>query len=151
MSGLSYLFGGLGKPGKSTGAIRCYRDIVEWAVLYNLICDPSLKWGGDTILVREGLLRTKSFKRSLFPQIDQHIRDAVADHEKRKVKLSIVGVAKQSAVLGRLATALELEGTFHRDYPCYVEVPTEVERDCYNYDMTWLETYESLQVEFRRF
>ncbi len=26
---LSYLLGGLGKPGKSTGAIRTYRDIVE--------------------------------------------------------------------------------------------------------------------------
>lgn len=147
VSGLSYLFGGLGTSGKSTGAMRCYRDIVEWAVLYDLICNPALNWGGDTILVREGLLRTKSFKRSLFPKIDLKLREAVRRHADRKVKLSIVGVAKQSAVLGRLAVALELEGVFHRDYPCYVEVPPEVERDCYNYDMTWLETYESLQAQ----
>jgi hypothetical protein len=150
VSGLSYLFGGLGKSGKSTGAMRCYRDIVEWAVLYDLICNPTLSWGGDTILVREGLLRTKSFKRSLFPQIDKKLRESVSRHEKLKVKLSIVGVAKQSAVLGRLAVALELEGVFHRDYPCYVEVPSEVERDCYNYDMTWLETYESLAAQGER-
>lgn len=147
VTSLSYLFGGLGQPGKSKGAIRCYRDIVEWAVLYNLICDPSLKWGGDTILVREGLLRTKSFKRVVFPKIDQRIRDAVKAHANRRVQISIVGVAKQSAVLGRLAVALELEGVFHREYPCYVEVPREVEEECYNYDATWLDTLEDVQAE----
>jgi hypothetical protein len=146
VTGLSYLLGGLGKAGKSTGAMRCYRDIVEWAVLYDLICNPSLQWGGDTILVREGLLRTKSFKRSLFPKIDQNIRDGVARHKSKNVQLSLVGVAKQSAVLGRLAVALELEGVFHRNYPCYVQVPREIEADCYNYDLTWLDTYESLQA-----
>ncbi len=147
VSELSYLLGGLGQAGKSTGAIRCYRDIVEWAVLYDLICDSGLQWGGDTILVREGLLRTKSFKRSLFPKIDTNIRDGVARHRAKGVNLSIVGVAKQSAVLSRLAVALELEGTFHKSYPCYVEVPSDVEADCYNYDLTWLDTYESLQAK----
>lgn len=147
VSELSYLLGGLGQPGKSTGAMRCYRDIVEWAVLYDLICDTSLQWGGDTILVREGLLRTKSFKRSLFPQIDRNIREGFVRHSAKGVQLSIVGVAKQSAVLSRLAVALELEGTFHKAYPCYVEVPNEVEADCYNYDLTWLDSYESLQAK----
>src|SRR5256886_3608674 len=28
---LSYILRGLGRSGKSTGALRCYRDIVEWA------------------------------------------------------------------------------------------------------------------------
>jgi hypothetical protein len=54
-----------------------------------------------------------------------------------------VGVAKQSAVLGQLAVALELEATFHRDYPCYVRVPDDIEADCYNFDRTWLDTYET--------
>ena len=130
VSELSYLFGGLGKGEKSTGAIRCYRDVVEWAVLYDLICNPQMQWGGDTILVREGLLRTKSFKRKHFPRIDSNIRAGVAEHKKRNVNLNIVGVAKQSAVLGRLAVALELEATFHRDYPCYVRVPPEIEAAC---------------------
>jgi len=145
--GLSYLLKALGDPGKSTGAIRCYRDIVEWAVLYDLVCNPNIQWGSDTILIRDGLLRTKSFKREIFPKIDQNIRDGVKRHQQRNVALSLIGVAKQSAVLGRLAVALELEATFHKRYPCYCEVPENIEADCYNFDLTWLRTYESFESE----
>ena len=140
---LSYLIRGLGQPGKSTGALRCYRDIVEWAVLYDLITNPSIQWGSDTILVRDGLLRTKSFTRNAFPLIDSRIRQGVVEHASRNITLSIVGVAKQSAVLSRLAVALELEETFHRPYPCYVQVDEDIEADCYNFDRTWLDTYET--------
>jgi hypothetical protein len=144
---LSYLLRAAGTPGKSTGAIRCYRDIVEWAVLYDLVTNPAIQWGSDTILVRDGLLRTKSFTRSVFPRIDAKIREGVANHGARNVRLSIVGVAKQSSVLGKLALALELEATFHRDYPCYVRVPIDIEEDCYNFDRTWLDTYESSEPD----
>lgn len=143
---LSYLLGGLGTAGKSTGAMRAYRDIIEWAVLYDLACNPALQWGGDTILVRDGLLRTKVFRRDVFPEIDSRLRKGVADHAARNVALSIVGVAKQSAVLGRLAVALELEGAFHRPYPCYVRVPAEIEEECYNFDRTWLDTLETAEA-----
>lgn len=144
---LSYLLRGMGTPGKSTGAMRCYRDIVEWAVLYDLVTNPSLQWGGDTILVRDGLLRTKSFKREVFPKIDEKLRAGVSAHAVKNVTLSLVGVAKQSAVLGRLAVALELEGTFHREYPCYVQVDQDIEADCYNFDRTWLDTFESTEPD----
>jgi hypothetical protein len=144
---LSYLIRSAGTPGKSTGALRCYRDIVEWAVLYDLITNPTIRWGSDTILVRDGLLRTKSFTREVFPQIDQRLRKGVASHQNANVALSIVGVAKQSAVLGQLAVALELEGAFHRDYPCFVPVPYDIEEECYNYDRTWLDTYETSEPD----
>lgn len=144
---MSYLIRAAGTPGKSTGAMRCYRDMVEWAVLYDLVANPNIHWGGDTILVRDGLLRTKSFSPETFPLMDQKLRDGVAAHKARNVNLSLVGVAKQSAVLGRLAVALELEGTFHKDYPCYVKVPQEIEEDCYNFDRTWLDTYETSEPE----
>ncbi len=147
ISGLSYLLRGMGTPGKSTGAMRCYRDIVEWAVLYDLVTNPSLQWGGDTILVRDGLLRTKSFKREVFPKIDEKFRAGIATHGQKNVSLSLVGVAKQSAVLGRLAVALELEGAFHRDYPCYVKVDEDIEADCYNFDRTWLNTFETSEPD----
>lgn len=147
VAGLSYLLRGMGTPGKSTGAVRCYRDIVEWAVLYDLVTNPSLQWGGDTILVRDGLLRTKSFKREVFPKIDTKLRLGITAHAQKNVSLSLVGVAKQSAVLGRLAVALELEGTFHRDYPCYVQVDEDIEADCYNFDRTWLDTFETSESD----
>jgi hypothetical protein len=143
LRGMSYLIRAAGTPGKSTGAMRCYRDIMEWAVLYDLVANPAIQWGGDTILVRDGLLRTKSFNRESFPLLDLKLRGGVAAHQSRNVNLSLVGVAKQSAVLGRLAVALELEGTFHRDYPCYTKVPKDIEEDCYNFDRTWLDTYET--------
>ncbi|HET9282751.1 MAG TPA: hypothetical protein VFR24_12385 [Candidatus Angelobacter sp.] len=147
VTALSYLLGGLGQPGKSTGAMRTYRDIIEWAVLYDLVTNPNLQWGGDTILVRDGLLRTKSFKRNIFPKLDQLLRQGIAAHATRNVNLSIVGVAKQSAVLSRLAVALELEAAFHRDYPCYVQVDQDIEEECYNFDRTWLLTYETAEED----
>lgn len=144
---LSYLVRGAGQPGKSTGALRAYRDLVEWAVLYDLVCNPSLQWGGDTVLVRDGLLRSKAFTRRAFPQMERRLRESVKAHARRNVNVYVVGVAKQSAVLSRLAVALELEGVFHRDYPCYVEVPEEIEAKCYNFDRTWLDTYESAEED----
>jgi len=143
LGGLSYLLGGLGQPGKSTGAMRCYRDIVEWAVLYDLVTNPGIQWGCDTILVRDGLLRTKSFKRQVFPRIDETLRRGVERHQSRNVRLSLVGVAKQSAVLSKLAVALELEAVFHKPFPCYVKVDDDIEAACYNFDRTWLDTFET--------
>jgi hypothetical protein len=143
LTDLSYLIRSLGQPGKSTGALRCYRDIVEWAVLYDLVANLALQWGGDTILIRDGLLRTKSFTREVFPEIDRRLREGVLAHAQQNVRLSLVGVAKRSAVLGRLAVALEIEATFHKPFPCYVRVPSEIEAECYNFDRTWLATYET--------
>lgn len=141
---LSYLLKGLGESGKSTGAVRTYRDIVEWAVLYDLL---HKEWGSDTIIIREGLLRTKSFKRKIFPQIDQRIREVCAEHKKKHVNVSIVGVAKQSAVLSRLAVALELEETFNKLFPCYAQIPKDIEEECYNFDRTWLDTLETSEPD----
>lgn len=143
--GLSYLLKGLGEPGKSKGAVRIYRDIVEWAVLYDLM--KYRVWGSDTIIVREGMLRTKSFKRNIFPQLDKLIRGAYQEHKKKNITVSMVGVAKQSAVLSRLSVALELEETLHKPYPCYVRVPEDIEEKCYNFDRTWLDTLETSEPD----
>jgi len=142
---LSYLLKGIEETGKSTGAVRVYRDIVEWAVLYDLM--KYREWGSDTIIVREGMLRTKSFKLTVFPKIDELIRSAHKEHRKKNVSVSLVGVAKQSSVLSRLSVALELEEVMYKPYPCYVKVPDDIEADCYNFDRTWLDTLETSEPD----
>ncbi|MFN8657698.1 MAG: hypothetical protein U0105_15270 [Candidatus Obscuribacterales bacterium] len=140
---LSYLFQSAGQPGKSRGILQTYRDILEWSVLYDLIANPQKSWGSDTILIRDGLLRTKSFRPDVFPKVDRKFRDAVDAHAQRNVAVSLVGVAKQSAVLSRLAVALEIEGTFGKAFPCFVPVPEDIERECYRTDRFWMETLET--------
>lgn len=145
LSGLSWILAAAGQPGKSTRAIQCYRDIVEWAVLFDFATNPNIHWGTDTILVRDGLLRTISFRDTVFPKIESLMRAGLAVQEGRSVKLSVVGVAKRSAVLSRLAVALELEGTFHKNFPCYVQVPADIEAECYKTGGSWLLTSEDVE------
>ena len=142
---LSYLLGGQQRDETKTrndmrARVRHFRDILEWAVLLDLAFKD---WPVDVLLLRDGLLRTKSVKRETFPKLDRAFRHAFegqATVGKRRVFL--LGVAKTSAVLSKLSLAMMLEGTFDRDYPCFAEVPKELEAKCYNYDR-WLETASS--------
>ena len=141
--GLSYLLGSkksrdVERVSDNRGRVRAFRDIVEWAVLLDL---ASRDWPVDVLLLRDGLLRTKTLKRETFPKMDvafRRIFEGQATQGKRKVFL--LGVAKTSAVLSKLSLAMLLERTFDRDYPCYAEVPQDLEAKCYNFDRTWLET-----------
>ena len=120
------------------GRVRAFRDILEWAVLLDL---ADKDWPVDLLLLRDGLLRTKTLKRRTFPRLDRAFRaifEAQTATTRRKVFL--LGVAKTSAVLSKLSLAMLLEGTFNRDYPCFAEVPRDLEAKCYNFDRTWLET-----------
>ena len=122
------------------GRVRAFRDIVEWAVLLDL---ASKDWPVDVLLLRDGLLRTKTFKRRTFPKLDRAFRsilESLLTSGRRKVFL--LGVAKTSAVLSKLSLAMLLEHTFDRDYPCYAEVPQALEAKCYNFDRTWLDTVD---------
>ena len=121
------------------GRVRAFRDILEWAVLLDM---ATKEWPVDVLLLRDGLLRTKTLKRKTFPLLDKAFHDMF---EKRRLSqggrmVYCLGVAKTSAVLSKLSLALLLERTFDRDYPCYAEVPRELEAECYNFDRTWLET-----------
>ena len=140
---LSYLLGSkksqdVERVSDNRGRVRAFRDIVEWAVLLDL---ASKTWPVDVLLLRDGLLRTKTLKRQTFPRMDRAFRrifENQASSGRRRVFL--LGVAKTSAVLSKLSLAMILERTFDRDYPCYAEVPQELEAKCYNFDRTWLET-----------
>ncbi|MCY3857483.1 MAG: DNA double-strand break repair nuclease NurA [Gammaproteobacteria bacterium] len=144
---LSYLLGSnksrdVERVSDNRGRVRAFRDIVEWAVLLDL---ASQNWPVDVLLLRDGLLRTKTIKRRTFPRLDRAFRSIFESQlEGRKRKVFLLGVAKTSAVLSKLSLAMLLERTFDREYPCYAEVPKELEAKCYNFDRTWLETsYDS--------
>ncbi len=137
--GLSYLLGSKKSPdvervSDNRGRVRAFRDILEWAVLLDL---ASRDWPVDVLLLRDGLLRTKTLKRETFPKLDVAFRRSLRNRQR---KVFLLGVAKSSAVLSKLSLAMLLERTFDRDYPCYAEVPQDLEAKCYNFDRTWLET-----------
>ena len=113
------------------GSIRVLRDIMEWAVLLKLAWNST---HAKVLLIRDGLLRTKSLRIQTVQKMGGSFEEAY-----RKTGCMILGVAKKSKVLNYLSLALSLEGIFNRNYACYCEIPEHIERDCYNWSKTWLE------------
>lgn len=110
--------------------VLVYRDLCEWAALYERICYRT--FASHTLLVRDGLLRSKLFRSTLFIKYRQLLEDAIArvlQEHRRKVLL--VGVAKHSKVLARYNLAMALEGTFAAEGPRYVRVPRSLEAKAY--------------------
>lgn len=117
-----------GKP-VSPSWVQVYRELVEWAVLFAIL---EKDYGTDTLIVCDGLLRSKVFAKDLFHRLLQGIRDRIEvqwNESRRRVYL--VGVAKHSKVLSRYRLAMALEQVLQTDYPAYVEVPREVEEKAY--------------------
>lgn len=108
--------------------VQVYRDLCEWAVLYELIYSRS--FSTDTLIVRDGLLRTKMFRKDNFVQLRLKLESAIARIQKEdRRKVFLVGVAKHTKVLERLSLAMALEQTFPAGEALYVEVPRKMERD----------------------
>jgi hypothetical protein len=117
-----------GKP-VSPSWVQVYRELVEWAILFTIL---KKDFGTDTLIVCDGLLRSKVFAKDLFQQLLQGMKkciDAQWTQSRRRVYLA--GVAKHSQVLSRYRLAMALEGVLQTDYPAYVEVPREVEERAY--------------------
>jgi hypothetical protein len=60
----------------SRGWVDSFRELMEWAVLLNIV--RNTRFGSDTLLVFDGLLRTKIFARGLFKRYLRR-RDRSAD------------------------------------------------------------------------
>jgi len=106
---------------------RIFRDIVEWAVLLDLAWTRN-----KLLLLRDGLLRTKSMKRETVKRLADSFEQCY--HDRGNL---LLGVAKRSKVLNYLSLALTFEKTFECDYACFCEVPEELEKDSYNWARTW--------------
>lgn len=117
-----------------SGWTLVYRDLCEWAVLYELICYR--EWGSSTLIVHDGLLRTKIFAGDLFVKMYARIRDAI-DRTARttRVNVFLVGIAKHSEVLTRYRLAMSLADVFPSGHPLYAKVPVELQEQVY----TWPE------------
>ncbi|MBU6460178.1 MAG: hypothetical protein KGQ58_04805 [Proteobacteria bacterium] len=117
-----------GKP-VSPSWVQVYRELVEWAILFSIL---KKDFGTDTLIVCDGLLRTKVFAKDLFPRLLQGMQERIDNQWKRSHRrVYLAGVAKHSKVLSRYRLAMALEGVLQSDYPAYVEVPREVEEKAY--------------------
>lgn len=117
-----------GQP-KSPSWIQVYRELVEWAVLYSIV---KKEFGSDTLIVFDGLLRSKVFAGDLFKKYLGELKIAIEDQERRnRRKIYIVGLAKHSKVLTRYRLSMALEGVLATDFPAYIEVPRSIEEKAY--------------------
>jgi len=117
-----------GKP-VSPSWVQVYRELVEWAILFAIL---NKDFGTDTLIVCDGLLRSKVFAKDLFQRLLQGMKERVdAQWSRSRRRVYLAGVAKHSKVLSRYRLAMALEGVLLTDYPAYVEVPREVEEKAY--------------------
>jgi hypothetical protein len=122
--------------------IQVYRELTEWAVLFSLVREKD--YGTDTVIVWDGLLRSKVFSGMLFSKLREGIIEAIRDQKNRKRRnIYVVGVAKHSKVLQRYRLAMALEGCMRQEYPCYAEISRELEQRAY----VWSEYARGGEVE----
>lgn len=118
-----------GKPTSPTW-VQVYRDLVEWAILFSLVRTGN--FGTDTLIVRDGLLRSKIFAGELFARYLRGLEEGIeAQWRQKRRRLYLAGVAKHSQVLSRYRLAMMLERILTTDYPAYVEIPREIEEKAY--------------------
>jgi len=98
-------------------------EISEYAwIFHKIVSQPK---GEKTIVMRDGLLRTKKLK-------DEHIVTLRTILERSK-ESKLVGVSKTSRLLSLISSVLYLEGIFPSNHVGYVEIPLELELKAY----TW--------------
>ena len=135
--------------------LQDYRDLGEWAVLYDFLTNPHRIFASNTLVVRDGFLRSKLFARHpqngyLFARMWERIRDAVEHHRGVGRRIYVVGIAKRSKVLDRYRLAMFLEGVMAQPGPCYVRIPGELERRVYRWE-EFAPGEEEEEGEFRKF
>jgi hypothetical protein len=89
-------------------------------------------FGTDTLIVCDGLLRSKVFGKDLFQRLLQGMKERIDTQWTRsRRRVYLAGVAKHSKVLSRYRLAMALEGVLQTDYPAFLEVPRDVEEKAY--------------------
>ena len=116
--------------GRSNRWVEVYRDLCEWATLYDLVCHHD--FAADTLVVRDGLLRATIFTGDTLVRLGYLIKTGIerqARQHHRRVWL--VGLAKKTKVLDRYRLAMSLAGIFDHGVPCFVQVPATMQDSVY--------------------
>ncbi len=110
--------------------VQVYRELMEWAVLFRMLRDK--EFGTDTIIVFDGLLRSKVFAGDLFARLTDGFKEFIEAHRSNhRRNLYLVGVAKHSKVLDRYRLAMVLESILTTNYAAYTLVPRDLEEQAY--------------------
>ncbi len=122
--------------------VQSYRDICEWAVLYDMLCYHN--FATDTLIVRDGPLRSKLFGKNYFVRWRNKVDEAIQKIYRRdKRRVFLVGVFKHSKVYERYQLALALEQVIPPGEPRYVRVPRDLEAKAY----VWPEYARGVETE----
>jgi hypothetical protein len=116
--------------GRSPSWVEVYRDLCEWATLYDLVCNHD--FAADTLVVRDGLLRATIFTDDTLVRVGRLMRAAIehqALQHRRRVWLG--GLAKKTKVLDHYRLAISLAGIFDHGTPCFVPVPVSMQDSVY--------------------
>ena len=110
--------------------VQVYRELTEWGVLFSILRDKD--FGTDTIIVCDGLLRSKVFAGDLFAKLSSGFKEAIERHRQvHRRHIYLVGVAKHSKVLDRYRLAMTLEDILTTGYPAYTQIPRDLEERAY--------------------
>jgi hypothetical protein len=131
--------------GRSVRWIEVYRDLCEWATLYDLIAHHD--FATDTLIVRDGLLRTTIFTRDTLVRLGTLIKAAI-DRQARENhrRIWLAGLAKKSRVLDHYRLAMSLAGIFDRGTPCFVPVPRHLQDRVYRLNAGYLREPDEAQA-----
>lgn len=112
--------------------VLVYRDLCEWAVLYDRIVSGGFQT--NTLIVRDGPLRSKLFRGELFIEMKNRVAAAIERVRREEARsVFLVGVFKHSQVVERYRLAMMIDGTFASGAPRYVRVPRELEAKAYKW------------------
>jgi hypothetical protein len=116
--------------GRYTRWVDVYRDLCEWATLYDLVCNHD--FASDTLVVRDGLLRATIFSGDMLPRLGRLMRAAIESQAQRnRRRVWVAGLAKKTKVLDHYRLAMSLAGIFDHGTPCFVAVPADMQDSVY--------------------
>ncbi len=89
-------------------------------------------FGTDTLIVCDGLLRSKVFAGDLFARFRQGLEEGIERQlRQNRRRIYLAGLAKHSKVLDRYRLVMALERVLTTEFPSYVEIPRDIEAKAY--------------------